>query len=110
MDFIQILAAAIVLGSTIGTTVASLFAYRQKSLVTMLRESNADYKNRVDQLVSDGELKDKQIADLTTDVAQLKREKMLPLDNLTKLVIRQNAETNKSIMNLTKAIQQQGKN
>ena len=101
MEFLQLLGGAVVLGSALGTTVASLFAYRQKSLVTMLRESNKDYKDRVDQLVADGESKDTLINQMRKDIDQLKREKTLPLENLTRLVISQNAETNKSIMALT---------
>lgn len=112
MDFVQILAGAIVLGSTLGTTVASVFAYRQKSLVTMLRESNSDYKLRVEQLEDERESLKKIIETLQADVGQLKREKTLPLDNLTKLVesnILQSRQTDKSILELTKVLRQQGK-
>lgn len=104
MDFPQTLGAAIVLGSTLGATVAGFSAYRQKNLVVLLRESNNDYKDRNAQLEADNERYKTQIKELQTDVAQLKREKTLPLEKLTKLVISQHQDMQRSMIQLTKAL------
>ena len=106
-SFIQSLAAAIVLGSTLGSIVAGFFAVRQRSLVTLLRESNNDYKQRNEQLEAERDELKVIVEQLRTDVAQLKREKTLPLENLTRLVIEQNAKTQKSIMSLTAELKKQ---
>lgn len=89
MDFIQILAGAIVLGSTLGATVAGFFAYRQKTLVSLLRESNSDYKDRNVQLESERDELKKDVDKLKDTVARLEQEKRLPLEKLTDLIIKQ---------------------
>lgn len=106
MDFVQALGAAIVLGSTLGATVAGFFAYRQKSLVSLLRESNQDYKDRNEQLEKERDELKKTVEQLQADVKQLKAEKMMPLESLTKLIIKQHAQNQKNIIALTKAIKQ----
>lgn len=88
-DFIQILAGAIVLGSTLGATVAGFFAYRQKSLVSLLRESNSDYKDRNVQLEQERDLFKADVIKLQDAVKRLEQEKRLPLEKLTSLIINQ---------------------
>lgn len=104
MDFVQILAGAIVLGSTLGATVAGFFAYRQKSLVSLLRESNNDYKDRNVQLESERDELREVIIKLKDSVHKLENERRLPLEKLTKLIVTQHAENQESILQLTKAI------
>lgn len=89
VDYIQILAGAIVLGSTLGATVAGFFAYRQKSLVTLLRESNSDYKDRNEQLETERDDLKKDVSKLKDAVDRLEREKRLPLEKLTQLIVQQ---------------------
>lgn len=101
---ISTLAVAITGGSTLGATIAGFFAYRQKSLVTLLRESNADYKDRVVQLEQDRDRFEKVTKDQALEIAQLKAEKALPLDNLIKLITSQHTSTLSAITELTKAI------
>lgn len=103
-DFTQTLGAAIVLGSTLGATVAGFSAYRQKNLVVLLRESNKDYKDRSDQLEAERDELRVKVKTLQDDVAQLKREKTLPLERLTKLVISQHKDMHQSMIHLTKAL------
>lgn len=93
MDFIQVLGAAIVFGSTLGATLAGLFASRQRSLVKLLREANNDYKERVEQLEKDRDDDRRTIQQQAAEIKQLKSEKALPLQQLTKLIVSQHAET-----------------
>lgn len=88
-DFVQILAGAVVLGSTLGATVAGFFAYRQKSLVTLLRESNGDYKERNEQLESERDELKHDVVKLKDAVDRLEKEKRLPLEKLTQLIVQQ---------------------
>lgn len=111
MEFLQVLGAAITFGSALGATVAGFFAYRQKSLVTVLRESNNDYKERVDQLIEEREELNKKIDFLTESVKRLEKEKQLPLDRLTKLVMSQNkqiASVATSLSEVAKYIKESG--
>jgi 3-hydroxyacyl-CoA dehydrogenase len=103
-NLIATLAVAITGGSTLGATIAGFFAYRQKSLVTLLRESNKDYKERVEQLESDRDRFEKLSKEQTAEIAQLKAEKALPLDNLTKLITSQHQLLISAITELTKAL------
>lgn len=105
-NLIATLAVAITGGSTLGATIAGFFAYRQKSLVVLLRESNADYKERVGQLEEDRDRFEKLSKTQSEEIAQLKRERQLPLENLIKLVTSQHAATLLAITNLTEAIAQ----
>lgn len=101
---ISTLAVAITGGSTLGATIAGFFAYRQKSLVTLLRESNSDYKDRVDQLEKDRDDDRKTIEQQTVEIAQLRNEKALPLENLITLITSQHTSTLTAITELTKAL------
>jgi len=92
VDIIQTLGAAITFGSALGATIAGFFAYRQKSLVTVLRESNNDYKERVEQLEEDRDSKKREVESLTTRIMFLEREKQLPLEELTKLIMQQHTQ------------------
>ena len=105
MDYIQYVGAAITFGSVLGGIVAGFFARRQKSLVVLLRESNNDYKERVSQLEDTVDRQDTQIKKQDDEIKQLKAEKALPFENLIKLITKQHAQTNKSIMQLAKAIE-----
>lgn len=104
MDYLQLVGAAITLGSVIGGVVFGLLAARQKSRVTLLEAMNTDYEKRVKQLEDDGEAKDKRIQLLEKTVDRLEHEKALPLDKLITLVTKQHEQTNKSIMHLADAI------
>lgn len=106
---ISTLAVAITGGSTLGATIAGFFAYRQKSLVTLLRESNKDYKDRVDQLEKDRDTDRETINKQADEIKQLKAEKALPLDNLTKLITSQHQVLISAITELTKALSKQQK-
>ena len=88
---------------------AGFFAYRQKSLVTLLRESNADYKERVGQLEQDRDRFEKTTKDQAAEIAQLKAEKALPLDNLIKLITSQHQVLISAITELTTALGQKEK-
>ncbi len=101
---VSTLAVAITGGSTLGATIAGFFAYRQKSLVTLLRESNADYKERVGQLEQDRDRFEKTTKEQADEIAKLKAEKALPLDNLTKLITSQHSVLISAISELTKAL------
>lgn len=103
-NLIATLAVAITGGSTLGATIAGFFAYRQKSLVTLLRESNADYKERVGQLESDRDRFEKLAKEQGDEIDRLKAEKALPLDNLTKLITSQHQMLIAAITELTKAL------
>lgn len=92
MDILQTLGAAIVFGSALGATLAGFFAYRQKSLVTVLREANNDYKDRVEQLEQQRDSMVKDNKSLADRVKQLESEKRLPLEELTTLVIKQHTQ------------------
>lgn len=110
MDYLQAIGAAITFGSALGAIVAGFFAQRQKSLVTLLRESNKDYKDRVEQLEADRDRFEELSKKQADEIADLKRQKMLPLEQLIKLVTQQHADTQKSIMALAKAIEAGTKN
>lgn len=103
-NLIATLAVAITGGSTLGATIAGFFAYRQKSLVTLLRESNQDYKERVGQLEQDRDRLEKLSKEQTAEIAQLKAEKALPLENLTQLITSQHQLLIAAITELTKTI------
>jgi predicted PurR-regulated permease PerM len=107
---ISTLAVAITGGSTLGATIAGFFAYRQKSLVTFLRESNQDYKDRVEQLESDRDRFEKLAKDQADEIAQMKAEKRLPLENLTALITSQHSALVDAITGLTNALAQQQPN
>lgn len=98
------LAIAITTGSALGATIAGFFAYRQKSLVTLLRESNKDYKDRVEQLEEERENLKKMIDDLNSRVKAMEQEKALPLEELTKLIIEQHTQQIKSTDKTTKEL------
>jgi hypothetical protein len=98
------LAVAITGGSTLGATIAGFFAYRQKSLVTLLRESNKDYKDRVEQLEEDRDRLERVTKDQAEEIAQLKREKELPLKNLIELITTQHTSTFDAITKLADAL------
>lgn len=104
MDYLQIIGAAITGGATLGAIVAGFFAQRQKSLVTLLREGNNDYKERVEQLETERDQLKKDFQSMKDEFAQLKKEKALPLEKLTKLIMTQHAENQESIMALTQAL------
>ena len=104
MDYLQALGAAITFGSALGAIVAAFFAQRQKSLVTLLREGNADYKLRVEQLEKDRDSLANVVQKQAEEIKQLKSEKALPLKELTQLIMTQHSENQESIMELTKAI------
>lgn len=110
MDYLQAIGAAITFGSALGAIVAGFFAQRQKSLVTLLRESNNDYKERVEQLEQERDDLKKAVQALRDEVQELKRQRALPLEKLVKLVTQQHADTQKSIMALAKAIEAETKN
>lgn len=101
---ISTLAVAITGGSTLGATIAGFFAYRQKSLVTLLRESNKDYKDRVEQLEQDRDRFEELNKKLVAEITALKREKELPLKELIELITSQHNATFSAITELTKAI------
>lgn len=103
-NLIATLAVAITGGSTLGATIAGFFAYRQKSLVTLLRESNADYKERVGQLEQDRDRFEKLSREQADKISRLESEKALPLDNLTKLITSQHQMLIAAITELTKAL------
>lgn len=100
MDLLETLGAAIVAGSALGATIAGFFAYRQKSLVTVLREGNQDYKERVEQLERDREIDQKMLKKQAQQIEALQNEKRLPLDELTKLIVQQHSDQLKSTENL----------
>lgn len=102
---IATLAVAITGGSTLGATIAGFFAVRQKTLVTLLREANGDYEKRVKQLESDRDRFEKTTKDQAAEIAQLRAEKALPLDNFIKLITSQNEAVLSAITALTTAIQ-----
>ena len=104
MDFLTLLGGAITFGSALGATVAGFFAYRQKSLVTLLRESNKDYKDRVEQLEIERDGLNKRIDLLTTAVKALQDQKALPLENLTLLVTQQYQELHKVLSGIPSQI------
>lgn len=99
-DFAQILAGAVVLGSTLGATVAGFFAYRQKSLVTLLRESNSDYKDRNEQLESERDELKRELGKVKDAVDRLEKEKRLPLEKLTQLIVQQHTAQLASMNNI----------
>lgn len=101
---ISTLAVAITGGSTLGATIAGFFAYRQRSLVALLRESNKDYKDRVEQLEDDRDRLTAVTKSQADEIAILKAEKTLPLDNLTKLITSQHQMLIAAITELTKAL------
>lgn len=101
---ISTLAVAITGGSTLGATIAGFFAYRQKSLVTLLRESNTDYKDRVGQLESTVDRQAIEIKGQADKITQLENEKTLPLDNLIKLITSQHQVLISAITELTTAL------
>lgn len=103
-NLIATLAVAITGGSTLGATIAGFFAYRQKSLVTLLRESNKDYRERVDQLEKDRDRFEKMTKEQAEEIALLKREKELPLKNLIELITSQHTATLAAITGLTEAL------
>ncbi len=105
-NLIATLAVAITGGSTLGATIAGFFAIRQKTLVTMLREANGDYEKRVKQLESDRDRFEKLTKDQTQEIANLRAEKALPLENFIKLITSQNESTLAAITALTEAIMQ----
>jgi response regulator of citrate/malate metabolism len=100
VDLLETLGAAIVAGSALGATIAGFFAYRQKSLVTVLREGNQDYKERVDQLERDREFDQRQLEEQARQIEALQQEKRLPLDELTRLIVEQHSEQIRSTENL----------
>ena len=103
-NLIATLAVAITGGSTLGATIAGFFAYRQKSLVTLLRESNKDYKERVEQLEKDRDRFEEMTKKQAEEISLLKREKELPLKNLIELITSQHTATMSAITELAKAI------
>lgn len=103
-NLIGTLAVAITGGSTLGATIAGFFAYRQKSLVTLLRESNKDYKDRVEQLEEDRDRFEKTTKEQAEKIRHLEAEKTLPLKNLIELITSQHTTTLNAITALTEAI------
>lgn len=103
-NLIATLAVAITGGSTLGATIAGFFAYRQKSLVTLLRESNTDYKERVGQLEQDRDRFEKLSKEQAEKITRLESEKALPLDNLIKLITSQHQTLISAITELTTAL------
>ncbi len=101
---IATLAVAITGGSTLGATIAGFFAVRQKTLVALLREANGDYEKRVKQLEDDRDRFEKLNKEQTAEIAQLRAEKALPLENFIKLITSQNDATLSAITALTQAI------
>lgn len=93
MNFLELLGAAITFGSALGATLAGLFATRQRSLVTLLREANNDYKDRVGQLETDRDSLQIVVKKQAEEINRLKSEKALPLKQLTELVAQQHKET-----------------
>jgi response regulator of citrate/malate metabolism len=112
VDLLETLGAAIVAGSALGATIAGFFAYRQKSLVTVLREGNQDYKERVEQLERDREVDQKMLKKQAQQIEVLQNEKRLPLDELTRLIVQQHSDqlksTNDLATQLSKVAEQMG--
>ena len=103
-NLISTLAVAITGGSTLGATIAGFFAYRQKSLVTLLRESNKDYKDRVEQLEEDRDRFERLTKEQADKIKRLEDEKTLPFKNLIELITSQHTATLTAITELTRAI------
>lgn len=104
MDFVQTLiaigAGAIALGGIIygaigGRSKAELELLRRMN--ADLRQSNTDYQEKIDEFIAS-------LATANAKIASLENEKLLPLETLTALVVKNDAAQLRTLRDIAKAL------
>lgn len=96
------------IGAVLGTGVATFFANKKSSSEKVLRQVVADQDTRIKQLDNEVGRLNGVIGDLTDQIKILQHEKQLPLENLTKLMMKNHTkelEVQNAILELLQSMQ-----
>jgi len=97
MSTFELLIAAVLGGSTLGATIAGFLAYRRGAREKVLTALVDDQDKRIKQLEGDRDR-------LAKQVENLEREKRLPLDQLSQLIVTQHTAQMKSMTDIANSM------
>jgi predicted RNase H-like nuclease (RuvC/YqgF family) len=104
VDLFNNLATAITIGAALGATIAGLITWRKTAHDKLQTAIIGDYEKRTEQLEKDKADLGEENAALKKRVESLENEKRLPLERMTKLIVKQHNEQMASTNTLTKSI------